>query len=212
MKRNCIHGEVKKKKILALLADGPMSANQIAAEIHLSGAGVLKHMKAMRGEVPKRAYIDSYAINGTGRPTPIYAAGSLDDAVYDHQFVLKNHHHKLLGLVLAELENSPRTVRELSILTGLSVSGVRNLITELREMGWCYLSGWSPVHNRNRAPIFSAGIGKDVKLKPMTRAQRWKQEKSDEEQHSRKLAKRRAKAMSERSVKKPVSWITALGL
>jgi len=203
-------GERQRLRILAVLAEEAMSAADIGDRIHLSKDMVLKHLKAMREESPRRIHVGSYTINGTGRPTPLYAIGNEPDAEYHHQTVLKSHHHRLLGIVLAELEQSPRTIRELSILTKLSISGARNLVSELREMGWCYLSAWAPPVNRNRAPIFSVGIGKDAPPAVTTRAKRWKQEKADPDLHKRNLAKRRTKALAARTLKKPQGVFAAL--
>lgn len=212
MKRFSHQGERQKMKILACLEYGAMSAADIGNEIHLSRAGVTKHIAVMKAATPKRVHIENYDINTVGKPTPLYAAGDKPDAVYQHQTVIKSHHHALLSRAVMHLEASPRTTRELSFLMKMSVSGARNLINELKDMHWCYLSDYTPPIKRRRIPIFSLGVGKDKKVPITTRAERWKAEKRDEDLHERNLAKRRAKAMLGKARAKPQGIFAALGL
>jgi DNA-binding IclR family transcriptional regulator len=155
-------------------------------------------------------YVESYVINGVGRPTPMYRAGTRQDATYLYETVIQSRHEKLLSRVVAELEQSPHTNRELSELMGLSLSGVRNLVNELRAMGWCRIGGWTPAVKSNSAPIFALGFHADAKQKAKTRAQRWKEEVADKDRHQRMLAKRRTRQLIKKVRVQPRTWLSAL--
>lgn len=204
--------ERQRVRILALIAQEPMSAAEIGEAIFMSTAGILKYMRALRNEVPRRAYISSYVINGCGRPTPMYSAGSQPDVPYEHMTLVQSHHQHLLSRLVMQLEIAPRTTRELSKMMGLSMSGIHNLVRELRTMGWCYIGDWSPVVNRKSAPMHALGVGKDKKQPRKSRADIWKAQKKDTDVHEHLLAKRRARVSMKKAVAKPSGIFAALGL
>lgn len=212
VKRISKHGEWQRQRLLTALGDQALSAEEIGNLIHLCKESALGHLKYMRNETPKRIYIKSYRFNSRSKPTPLYAAGSAPDVEYTAGFGKESVHQIQLSKLVAELEKNPRTNREIAEIFCLSVSGARNLLVELKEMGWCHIGSWSPAVNRNSAPVFHFGPGKDKKRTKKTRAQYWKEEKADKDLHEIRLARRRSKSAVSKIANKPQGIFAALGI
>lgn len=76
-----------------------------------------------------------------------------------------------------------------------------------------YICGYVQSDNGGRTPKYAVGNRPDAKpLGSRTDSERWKLIKADEDKHRRYLAKLRAKAAIKRSIKKPITWASALGL
>lgn len=68
-------------KILALLAERPMTLAELSKGIHMTMTGVYGYLEVLRAE-PKRVYVKDFGPPPVrGRRAPIYALGSADDAI-----------------------------------------------------------------------------------------------------------------------------------
>lgn len=79
--------QIKIARILVLLADGPLTTEQIAERLHLSKSGAAKYVCHLRERPNRRIYAHDWTppTNGGGRAM-IHALGSRRDACYESSY------------------------------------------------------------------------------------------------------------------------------
>lgn len=211
-------GYRQERRIMEAMSAGPMPTRTVAARTHMSLSNAVIYMRRLRDPENKRIYIHSYEPRSEGaKPSPVYALGNLPDAP------LLRQPRKTKAVVdrvgqrkqaLLDAMATPRTAKELAVVTRLSVTRVHALLRQLRQpVKQCYIRSWrQPEWRGDLAPLYAKGNRPDAKKPRQSRAERHKAEVSTPEKRKRKNALRRAAAAVKRARANPVTIFTALGL
>lgn len=204
------HSLYQRERILAALAAGPMTAQQLAEKVHLSRSGVQLHLQAMGGHKPRLVHIADYApAPPRHRRAPMYGVGDKDDAPYPKArapkglITVADRYEQILKL----LRTRSRTGAEL--VGAMHLERARIYVLELHAAKKVYIADWHPQPNGGYpAPIYAAGSKPDVPRPPaMTHSQKsarhWAKLKADPHRHGLHLQRSRMR-------KNPQTWASAL--
>lgn len=216
--RQIARGRRQKARIMILIAVTPMTAKQLSEKLGITTKAVLLHTKAMMESVPRKIYVSGWLPNVNGRPAPLYMAGERQNVPYVAKrkpvMNLPDRNVIHMARLVEILEQSPRTVNELSVLMNISHSRVRLYTKRLRDMRWGRIHAWRDPEGRgDQSPVYGLGDKKDApKPARKTRAHFHKQMMSDPERHAHALAKKRAQSYVDKHKAKPQGIFAALGL
>ena len=207
-------GALREKRILELLAAGPLSARAIAAELHLSLSGTLIYLSRLRA-APQRVHVAGFDCIGSGRETPLYGLGELPDAVFEAKRKPKQPVKRIdaqRAKTLSALA-TPMTAAQLGVILCISAGATVVYVTELRAQNKAYIKTWkAPGKRGDLAPVYALGNRLDAPKPRQSRADRYQKDKADREKYERLLAKRRMYHRLARARKTPQSIFSALGL
>lgn len=222
MRRNTTreHGLRQLDRIVDLIAVEPMSAEQLADTMQCSRGNIVIYLRRLKAAEPPRVHVYDHAppIDRGGRPRPIYAAGDHPDEVYEAKrkpTLTFNRMDRVIGLLLAALVE-PMTAQDLAVAINRSKSRTLKYLKTLREadVKQVYIAKWSEAEAQGDiAPLYMAG-NRPCKPKPkQSRADRYKKERANKEQHALALARRRGRARANRAANKsnPATWFSVLG-
>lgn len=138
-------GREQRRRILARLANGPMSAQELAGTIHLSRAGILLHIQVLREEQQVR--IAGYQAQSRSRPIPLYGPGNLPDAEYVHVKrrqinSFKVHRAMVDKSIIDQLKIARATSTELAALIGVAEVTMRKYLARMRSDNKIYRASW----------------------------------------------------------------------
>lgn len=209
----------QRARILAAIASGPLTAQELADRLHLSRDGINLHIAQMRKETPRALHISGHVFNRKGgRPAPQYSLGDLPDATYTASRAPTRHEQrdKQRARAKAELKAQPMTARQLGARMGICSGWARHYIGELREEKQAYIKGWATL-NAGTAPIYAIGQREDEPKPPQdgksVYARRKALRKVDDhaqEQYERDLARRRLNGRIEKFKRVPQTPFSAL--
>lgn len=209
--------ERQEQKILAFIAEQPLTAKQLAEKLHITRDGVNIHLKRMKEEVPRRLYIADYEYSVVGgKPGPLYAAGDKEDAVYVKSRApkcdRKNQTAKIRQQIIDRLTYCPMTIQALALMLNLSHTWTRNYTDQLRAEKKIYVLRWERNPGTHPSPVLALGDAKDAKIKKRTPRQQYREAMRDPDK--KKLYKDRSKIryLIESKRKKPNTIFGALGL
>lgn len=196
-------------RILAALADGPLTAQQLADKVHLSRSGVLWHLRAL-GKAPRWVCIVGYAPAPVGhRRAPLHGLGDKKDAPYPRSRVPKgvvtveDRKAQILKLIGA------RQMSSAEVAESMSLQRARQYVCELHAAGKLYIAAWrARADGGSSVPLYAVGSLPDVpRPAPMTEHQKnarhWAKLKADPHRHGLLLQRNRLR-------KKPATWASAL--
>lgn len=197
-------------RILAAMAAGPMSAQQLAEKIHLSRSGVQLYLTEMTRQTPRQAYIAEYAPAPVGhRRAPMYALGDKEDAPYPKARAPKglitadDRKRQILELIGAGRKSSTEVVE------AMNLPRAKIYMIELHAEKKLHIAKWRPNPDGGYpTPLYAVGDKPDVERPPaMTNAQKgarhWAKLKADPHRHGLLLQRNRMR-------KKPQTWASAL--
>lgn len=214
---NKIRAASHEARILDILASEPMTLRQLADKLGLSLDSLYIYRNRL-SSAPKRIYVSGYSDTGA-RPAPLYAAGDLPDVEYvpaRKPKLAEDRKTKQRNRLLELLKNDgEQTAEQAGIRLSLSTSRARFYINELRtsSLKQAYIKRWQhPGKRGDLAPVYALGNRPDAPKPRTTRAQRYKQEKSDQDKYDHILDQRRTRYALKRASSKPRSWAYALGL
>lgn len=211
----------QQNRILAILATGQKGHIEVAQEMGFSRTAAQKYMRRMHEATPKLIYACGYEQPLTGGfPRTLYAPGDLPDVEYHPKYIKKSR--KLVprsqekkAQILALL-SKPMTGREVSEIVFLCYEQTLNYIKSMREATpkQVFIKDYKRPNNRGQwAPIYAAGNKPDAPHPPeQTRAERYKKERSSDEQIERINKRRQHQYLVKTLKKSPVNWASALGL
>jgi predicted ArsR family transcriptional regulator len=206
-------GERQIARILAAVANEPMTARELAAHVNLHVSSVLIYTQRLMAE-PRQLRVAAYAPCSRGKPAPMYGPGDAPDVDYigTRKPRVGERLEKQRARVLAAMA-SPCTAEQLGVKLSLTVSRARVYIRELRKAKQAYIQSWaSPPARGDLAPVYALGSKADKPKPRQSRALRYKLEKADQDRHDRNLAKRRARYDVAKAVARPNTWLSALGV
>lgn len=185
-------------RILAALADGPKTMQQIADRLHLTRAAVHIYIKHLRNE-PRRVRIAGYQRNGV-KPFNLYALGSEPDMPFVRTRTLsrrkvrtKTSQEVAREQLLTALADEPQTCIELSMRLKVSIAYVREHMRTLREQREVYVSKWEyPIRRGGLSAVYSVGKNRKDKSRPVCgRREYAKRVQADPVKCEARLARRR---------------------
>jgi predicted ArsR family transcriptional regulator len=206
-------------RILAAIANEPLTAQQLADRLHLTRDGINIHLKAMKEATPRLVHIAGHVYNPDGgRPAPKYSPGDKQDAVYVSSRVPTRHLQtdQNKAKIMRLLESKKMTILQLAEQIDLSHQWTRHLIAGLRKDKRVHIGGWQR-QTAGIAPLYAIGNKADVKKPVMSSAEAYKRFKarlkSDpdaKENHYVTQKRRRMKTHIKRLMAKPQPWFAAL--
>lgn len=208
-------GEFQRRKILALLEVGRLSAQDISAKVHLSRTAALLHIQVLREQ--KLVRIAGYVMQYKSREIPLYGLGSDPDETYiKAKFIpaansFEVQREKVRQEILAQLRISPATSPQLAIFLGLSNPTMRKYLPMMHAERLIHRSAWVKKDGGGmQVAIWAAGNKPDApKSKIVT-----KPRAGHLPQHQVDLLwkKKEAKEIVSIAMKKPQGIFAALGL
>lgn len=163
-------GERQEARILAALAEGPMTMRQLAERLSLSVDTIIIYIKRLRA-APKRIYACGFSPNGYAKPSQIFALGDLPCVVFGQNI---GERHRIL---LLHWLKTPRTGAELELLMGLSRVSVMNYLTDLRgakPIKLVYIKEHRQVAGQGaQRPVYALGNKPDAVARRRTSAEIW---------------------------------------
>lgn len=197
-------------RIVGALADGPLTARQLAAKLHLSLSGVTLHLSAMRTSKPRQVRIAGYAQNpNSQRPAPRYGLGSNADAKFKRSRAPK-------GRITAEDRKASilkllgeRQMTATEIAKAMLLERARVYVIEMHAAGAVHVAKWKQDSTgAYRSPVYAAGPGVDAaRPEPQSEhekcARYWARLKADPHRHAHYLQRNRMR-------KVPQTWLSAL--
>lgn len=201
------------ERILAAIADAPMTAKQLADQISVTVSCILIYTKRLMAE-PRQIHIAGHAPSPKGKPSPLYGPGDRPNVEYTPKRKPKqgNRVEMQIDRVTKALA-TPCTADQLGAKIHLTRSRARFYIRELRLAKLAYIASWdAPPGRGDLSPVYALGSKRDKKKPRQTRAERYRIEKADPDKHERSLAKRRARHHSAKAASKPNTWLSALGV
>jgi hypothetical protein len=202
--------EYQRRRILAALKSGPLTAKQLGEKLHLSRSGITIYLKAMKEQAPRLVRVAGFYPSASGqRAAPMYGLGDKPDAKYVRTRAPK-------GLATAAdrktqivkvLRTKRLTAAELNDEVGLKRA--RIYVIELHAEKRVHIAGWKKRDTGGSpAPIYAAGRGPDAP-RPATQtvhekcARAWRKLKADPHRHGLHLQRNRLR-------KRPQTWLSAL--
>jgi DNA-binding CsgD family transcriptional regulator len=205
----------QEQRILAVIANEALTAQQIADRLYITRDGVNIHLKRLKDESPRRLYIEGHEKTGA-RPAAVYRAGSNPDAEYEITRAPKTMRKQTIArnrqAIIDLLTKTPMTTYELSILIGLSQVWTRHYTDELRAEKKLYVRRWQRNPGTHPSPVLAVGPQKDAELKKRTVKEQYREKMRDPD---RALAYRERGAIRRivRATRKaPQGIFAALGL
>lgn len=206
------------KRITAALTESPMTRNQLAAKLYLSGYSIIYYMRQMRRD--GLVYIAGHFHHAKkGQPAPIYALGNLPDAVYDPASRVKPDTKP--GRPAAAIRQAEalqhlkaaHSSEQLGKRMFVSQARARFYIGKLKAEGKVYILRWdAPPARGDQIPVYMAGKRKDAVKVQQTRAERYKLEMANPEKAERIITKKRAAYACQKASSKKQSIFAALGI
>jgi predicted ArsR family transcriptional regulator len=196
-------------RIAEALADGPLTARQLAARLHLSLSGVTLHLAAMR-LAPRQVRIAGYAPNpDSQRPAPKYGLGSNADTKFKKSRSLKGRisADDRKARILQLLGERQMTAAEL--VNAMLLERARIYVIEMHASGAVHVAKWKQDGTgAYRSPMYAAGPGIDAaRPNPQTPhekcARYWAKLRADERRYDHHKQRNRMR-------KKPQTWLSAL--
>lgn len=197
-------------RIVGALADGPLTARQLAAKLHLSLSGVTLHLAAMRSSKPRQVRIAGYEPNPhSQRPAPKYGLGSNADAKFKRSRAPKGRvsAEERKAKILSLLGEREMTAAEL--VKAVLLERARIYVIELHADGKVHVARWKQdATGAYRSPMYAAGPGVDAaRPDPQTEhekcARYWARLKADPHRHAHYLQRNRMRNV-------PQTWLSAL--
>lgn len=208
-------GERQRGRISWALRPAPLTAQQLADQLHLSRDAVLLHLRRMLDAEPRQVHVGGYLpAPRQGKAAPLYAAGPGVDVEYPRYRKPKaaDRVEGRLAAMVALLAE-PRTSGQLAELMHLSSSRVLFYLSELKAAGRIHIKAWaSPPGRGDLSPVYALGKRKDKAKPRQSRAERYKLEISDPERHEDMLARRRTRYSLIKAKSRPNGVFGALGL
>lgn len=167
-------GERQIARILALLAEKPMTALQLADALGLTKSAVHIYLRRLQSD-PRRVRVCDYLRNG-GRPFSIYGLGSEPDAELIRAKLIKkpkiaNDGRVQREQILVALKGDPATVAQIAARLSVSIAYVRKYLDQLHAEGKTYVLRWAHPDGRGSlSRIWAAGTGKDAPYPEYDRA------------------------------------------
>lgn len=208
-------GERQRGRIAWALRSAPLTAQQLADQLHLSRDAVLLHLRRMLDAEPRQVHVDGYLpAPRQGKAAPLYGAGPGVDAEYPRYRKPKAEDRVEARIAtMVELLAEPRTSGQLGELMHLSASRVCVYLAGLRAEGRIYIKAWaSPPGRGDLSPVYALGKRKDKAKPRQSRAERYKLEIADPERHEDMLARRRTRYSLIKAKSRPNGVFGALGL
>lgn len=199
-------------RITEALADGALTARQLAARLHMSLSGVSIHLAAMRNSKPRQVRIAGYLPNpNSQRPAPKYGLGSNADAKFEKSRAPKGRitAEDRKASILKLLGDRQMTAAEL--VKAMLLERARIYVIEMHAAGAVHVATWKQDSaGAYRSPVYAAGLGADAtRPAPQSEheksARHWKKLKSDPHRHAHYLLRNRMR-------KVPQTWLSALML
>lgn len=160
-------GERQEARIIAALANGPMTSRQLAEKLSLSVDSIIIYVNRLRA-APRRIYARGFAPNGYAKPSQIFALGDLPCVVFGQSI---GERHRVL---LQHWLKTPRSGAELELLMGLSRVSVMNYVAELRASGKVYVESHRKMAGAGRQrPMYALGNKPDAVARRKTSAEVW---------------------------------------
>jgi len=202
--------EYQRSRILAALADGPLTAQQLADRLHLSRSGATWHLQSLRSETPRLVRIAGYAPSPKRqRSAPLYGLGGKADAkcvktrAPKGRITVEDRHAQILTL----LAERPRTAAE--VVSRMLLQRARIYVFDLHAAGKLHIASWKQdATGAYRSPVYAVGPGHDA-VRPAPQAEHekcvryWTKLKSDPKRYDHYLHRNRMR-------KKPQTWLSAL--
>lgn len=196
-------------RITEALADGALTARQLAARLHMSLSSVTLHLAAMR-TTPRQVRIAGYEPNpNSQRPAPKYGLGSNADAKFKKSRAPKGRitAEDRKASILKLLGDRQMTAAEL--VKAMLLERARIYVIEMHAAGAVHVTKWKQDSTgAYRSPVYAAGPGVDAaRPAPQSEheksARHWKKLKSDPHRHAHYLQRNRMR-------KVPQTWLSAL--
>jgi biotin operon repressor len=176
-------GERQEARILAVLAERPMTSRQLAEKLSLSVDSIIIYVNHLRTS-PRRIYACGFAPNGYAKPSQVFALGDLPCVVFGQS--IGDRHRVLLQYWL----KTPRSGAELELLMGLSRVSVMNYLADLRDAKPAKL-----VHIKEhrqvagqgaQRPVYALGNKPDAVARRRTSAEIWAGLDAEQREHKRR--------------------------
>lgn len=211
----------QERRIVEILADKKLGHIEVAESMGFSRTAAQKYMAAMHKRSPKVIYISEYEQPLTGGyPRPLFSVGNLPDVVYVPKNIKKakrpvpRSEEKKARIL--ELLTTPMTGRELAAAVFLSNEQTMDYVRLMRESTpkLVFVKAYRKAAKRGQwAPVYAVGNRPDAKHPgKQTRAERYKQERKDEDAVRRANQRRKHDYLIKTLKATPVSWASALGL
>lgn len=204
--------EYQRGRILAALSESPMTAEQLAAKLHLTRSSILQYLRVMKQEAPRLVHVCGHLANFAARPAEVHALGDKPDAKYvpkktpTRHLIVKQRRANIMRRVRAK----PMTKAQLAESMGLKLSGVEIYITALKKEKKIHVAHWIANPTGYPAPAYAHGDKPDCPRPPPL---------STNEKNARHWAKLKANPRRyavyrqiQRAKKSPQSWFGALTL
>lgn len=140
-------GIEQRRRIIARLGCGPMSAQELADKIHLSRAAILLHIEVLRDD--KQVRIAGYRDRIKARPTPLYGLGDESDAPYirvrnrPRVNKLEQRRNEVETAVVKHLKLARMTSVELAALVGIANVTMRKYLMRMCSDKKIYRASWA---------------------------------------------------------------------
>lgn len=164
-------GMRQKARILALIAESPMSDYDLADKLHICLMMVRLYVRQMRAQ--SRVYVSGYASQGRRIRSALYAAGDLPDAPRDPVKPKLSQYEAQMAAVIENL-GQPMTAIKLAGLVNRSRKNTLIYLNDLRAQGIVHISGWSSSGQGGWSPVYKLGYGEDAPRQKYDRLERAK--------------------------------------
>lgn len=212
-------GAYQRGRILAAIANEPLTAQQLADKLHLTKDAINLHLKVMKEASPRLVHVSGHVYNPDGgRPAPQYRPGDGKDAVYvKTRSILQGRKEvveQTFERVIALLQRKPMTAKELGDALDLAPARARWYINQLRtcEPKRVYIKRFSPNFAGYPAPVYAVGNKPDAVYTPKTRRQVHQEAMLDPDRRQRIQARTKLRHFIESKRKKPNGIFGALGI
>jgi hypothetical protein len=206
-------------RILAAIADEPLTAQQLADRLHLTKDGINIHLKAMKEASPRLVHVAGHVYNADGgRPAPKYSAGDQADATYipTRQILQgrKDVVDRTFKRLVEMLQRSPMTANEIGDALDLAPARARWYISQLRtcEPRRVYIKRFEANYGAYPAPVYAVGNKPDAVYTPKTRADVYRDVMADPDRRRRVLTRNKLRHLVASKRKKPNGIFGALGI
>lgn len=160
-------GERQIARILALIANEPLSQAEISKRLHISKSSVNGFIKVLLAEKPRRLYIAGWSPSTGKSPIRLLQAGRKPDEPYiriqDRRKVRWQieRANRRRAEVLALLA-MPQTARQLAARMGIRLATLIGYVREHRAAGRIHIKGWIlPIGTGSQSPVYALGNAPD---------------------------------------------------